>query len=239
MSGPLGWLALAAALLLLGGPVRGRVRGPVLGSSDGADGGVDGWVEGAVDGAVDGAVAGRVDGRHRGRSRQPAVLDRPRLPALPGRARAGPGVRDPALPLVLDLAAAALRAGRPLPEALELAGPAGEPTTADALRRVARLLRLGAEPAVAWAGVPPRSEVSPLVPVAIRSAASGLKLAAAFERLAGELRADRAARAAARAQRAGVLAMGPLAACFLPSFVCLGVVPVVVGIAAAALGTPS
>jgi hypothetical protein len=30
--------------------------------------------------------------------------------------------------------------------------------------------------------------------------------------------------------------MAPLAACFLPSFVCLGVVPVVVGMAQSALG---
>jgi hypothetical protein len=33
-----------------------------------------------------------------------------------------------------------------------------------------------------------------------------------------------------------VLAIAPLAACFLPAFVCLGVVPVVVGVAQSALG---
>lgn len=70
-----------------------------------------------------------------------------------------------------------------------------------------------------------------LAAVAIRSAASGIKIATAFERLAGELRAERIAAMSVRAYRAGVLAMAPLAACYLPSFVCLGVVPVVVGIA--------
>ncbi|SLJ82662.1 putative alanine-rich membrane protein [Mycobacteroides abscessus subsp. abscessus] len=37
--------------------------------------------------------------------------------------------------------------------------------------------------------------------------------------------------AAARAERAGVLISGPLGLCFLPAFLCLGIVPVVVGLA--------
>ena len=147
---------------------------------------------------------------------------------------------DPALPLVLDLLAAALRAGRPVADAVELAAAAARAETADALARVARLLRLGADPAAAWQAIaaPDRAGVAALIPVAIRSAVSGAKLAAAAQRLAAELRADRRAAAAARAQRAGVFAMAPLAACFLPSFVCLGIVPTVVGVAAGALGHP-
>jgi Flp pilus assembly protein TadB len=155
-------------------------------------------------------------------------------PARPARWRRRPP--DPAVPLVLDLAAAVLRGGRPLSDALELAAPAARPDTAATLTRVARLLRLGADPEQAWADVPADHAIRPLAPVAIRSAASGAKLAAAFERLAVELRAERSANAAARAQRAGVFALAPLAACFLPSFVCLGVVPTVVGIAGTALG---
>jgi len=163
-----------------------------------------------------------------------AILLVPPRARRAGRAsRRGP---DPALPFVLDLAAAALRAGRPLAEALELSAPAGRADSAAALVRVARLLRLGAEPATAWASVAGTDPVAAIVPVAVRSATSGVKLAGACERLAAELRADRRARAAARAQRAGVFAMGPLAACFLPSFTCLGVIPTVVGIAATALG---
>ena len=148
----------------------------------------------------------------------------------PARSVRGP---DPALPLVLDLLAAALRAGRPVPDALDLAAAAGRSSTATVLGRVGRLLRLGADPVSAWAAVGADDAVQPLVPVAIRSAASGVRLAGAAERLAGELRADRRAVAAARAQRAGVFAMGPLAGCFLPSFVCLGIVPVVAGLLAA------
>jgi hypothetical protein len=37
--------------------------------------------------------------------------------------------------------------------------------------------------------------------------------------------------AAATAERAAVLIAGPLGLCFLPAFVCLGIVPVVAGLA--------
>jgi Flp pilus assembly protein TadB len=183
----LGWLAVAAALVLAGAGRTAAGRTPV----------------------------GRADAR------------RVRVAA------GGPG--DANVPLLLDLVAAALRAGRPLPDALELAAPAGAPATAARLVQVARLLRLGAEPERAWAAVA-EGPLRPLLPVAVRSAASGLKLASAFERLAAELRAERAAADLARASRAGVLALAPLAACFLPSFVCLGVVPTVAGVVGAALG---
>ncbi|CKN25284.1 alanine rich membrane protein [Mycobacterium tuberculosis] len=37
--------------------------------------------------------------------------------------------------------------------------------------------------------------------------------------------------AAAAAERAGVLIAGPLGLCFLPAFLCVGIVPLVVGLA--------
>jgi Flp pilus assembly protein TadB len=176
------------------------------------------------------ALAGDVQGR---RSPGPVARSAQR----PGRLVArNVRVADAGLPLVLDLAAAALRAGRPLPEALALAAPAAAERAAVPLQRVAGLLRLGADPRQAWRSVTGDPALGPVVPVAIRSAGSGIKLAGAFERLAAELRAERAARAAERAQRAGIFGMAPLAACFLPSFVCLGIVPVVVGLASRALG---
>ena len=94
----------------------------------------------------------------------------------------------------------------------------------------------GADAVQAWAELPTVGPLGEVRRVAIRSASSGVRMAAGFERLAAEIRADGAAAAAARAQRAGVHAMGPLAACFLPAFVCLGIVPVVVGVARSAVG---
>lgn len=139
--------------------------------------------------------------------------------------------------LCLDLVAALLRSGHPLESALEHAAPAAG-GSGPGLTRAARLLALGADPGEAWrACAPPGSLLEPVAAVAVRSRSSGLKLADAFERLAADLRAECSAAAAARAGRAGIQAMGPLAACFLPSFVCLGIVPLVVGVAAAATGT--
>jgi hypothetical protein len=49
--------------------------------------------------------------------------------------------------------------------------------------------------------------------------------------LAAESRSDAADAARATAERAGVLIAAPLGVCYLPAFLCLGIVPVVVGLA--------
>jgi pilus assembly protein TadC len=51
------------------------------------------------------------------------------------------------------------------------------------------------------------------------------------EAAAVEVRATALDLVAARGQRAGVLITGPLGLCFLPAFLALGVVPVVIGLA--------
>jgi Flp pilus assembly protein TadB len=163
------------------------------------------------------------------------VLIAPAVPHRRDRPVGAAAAGGPSLALVLDLAAAALRSGKPLADALALAAPAAEPALAHALVRVARLCALGADPAQAWSGLPRDGPLAEAGQVAVRSAASGIRLAGGFERLATDLRARRAAAAATRAHRAGVVALGPLAACFLPSFVCLGIVPVLVGVARRAL----
>lgn len=151
------------------------------------------------------------------------------------RTSARHGAASTAVPLMLDLAAAALRSGHPVAEALTLAAPAAGPETAAATAQVAWLLRLGADPVQAWRAVGSAGPLGEVARIAARSSASGLRLAGAFERLAADMRSERAAAAAARAHRAGVSALGPLAACFLPSFVCLGVIPAIAGIAHAVL----
>jgi pilus assembly protein TadC len=139
------------------------------------------------------------------------------------------------LPLVLDLAAAALRAGQAVAAAFVVAAPAAPAALRAEIDRVVALLRAGAEASDAWAAVPASSQLGVVARVAGRSIVSGARLAHALEHAARELRRDSAARAEARAHRAGVLAAGPLALCFLPSFVCLGIVPAVVGLAGPAL----
>jgi Flp pilus assembly protein TadB len=159
-----------------------------------------------------------------------AVVVTARLHERPQRARA-----NPALALTLDLVAVALRAGQPPSEALILAAPAADGDCGERLARVGGLLRLGADPAEAWRAAGDVGVLEPVAVAAIRSASSGVRLAAEFEQLAREVRAQLRSVAQARAARSGVLVAAPLGLCFLPSFVCLGIVPTVVGIAGAVL----
>ncbi|HET9874344.1 MAG TPA: type II secretion system F family protein, partial [Mycobacterium sp.] len=85
----------------------------------------------------------------------------------------------------------------------------------------------------AWS--PPPGSVTPptaaLLRLARRSGASGAALADGVTELAADCRHDASHAAAAAAERAGVFIAGPLGVCFLPAFVCLGILPVVAGLA--------
>lgn len=145
------------------------------------------------------------------------------------------GVRVPPdaarqVPLTLDLLAAALRSGQPVAMAVAAVAPVAGGDHGERLRLVAGLLRFGAAPAVAWASLSD-SVLAPVGVAAARSAESGLRLARGFELLAAEMRDDAQSTALARAHRTGVWAMAPLGLCFLPAFACLGVLPVIIGIA--------
>ena len=136
------------------------------------------------------------------------------------------------LAITWELFAAALRAGLPVSLAAQavasdLPGPPGA-----ALRATSDLLALGADPVQAWEPALACPATAPLARAARRSARSGTALAGAATALADEVRAGTEAAAEARAQRAAVLISGPLGLCFLPAFICLGVVPMVAGLAA-------
>ena len=104
------------------------------------------------------------------------------------------------------------------------------------LRRAADLLALGADPDCRMVDPPTLgrrvdAQTDALLRLARRSASSGAALADGVADLADQSRHDAAHTAAAAAERAGVLIAGPLGLCFLPAFVCLGIVPVVAGLA--------
>ncbi|WP_039775639.1 type II secretion system F family protein, partial [Nocardia cerradoensis] len=132
-----------------------------------------------------------------------------------------------------------LRAGLPAATAARAVAPIAPEPFASALRRAADLLALGADPVIAWeraAREAPGAEMSALARLVRRSARSGAALTGAVFELAEKCRAAVEDAAAARAERAGVLISGPLGLCFLPAFVCLGIVPVVAGLAGRVLG---
>jgi pilus assembly protein TadC len=140
------------------------------------------------------------------------------------------------LPITLDLLAVCLRAGSPLVVALDVvAGALAGPLAAD-LAAVAGLQRLGASVVAAWSRYEDDPVLGSVARSVYRSARSGSALASALERLAVDRRAAAAAAGEVRARRAGVLATAPLGLCFLPAFVCLGVVPLVLSIADSVFG---
>lgn len=134
------------------------------------------------------------------------------------------------LPYLVDLIAAGLRAGLPLDRAVRVVAAASSGPVAQRLGRVERSLSLGLPPAHAWAPLGDLAGGERLGWAAARSAESGAAVAAAFERIAGELRAGRLASADAAARRTSVLIVLPLGLCFLPAFVFAGVVPVIVAV---------
>lgn len=141
---------------------------------------------------------------------------------------------DPlAVPSSLDVLAACLSAGMATGAAAGAAVASAPAGLAAVLRRAAELLALGAGPATAWAeparGTDPH--VIALLRLARRSAASGAAMAQGVAELAEQARADAGDEAEAAAERANVLIAGPLGLCYLPAFVCLGIVPVVAGLA--------
>jgi pilus assembly protein TadC len=133
----------------------------------------------------------------------------------------------------MDVLAACLRAGMPVSTAAAATALSAPRQLAHVLNRAAHLLALGADPAVAWStsGRGSDARTDALMRLARRSASSGSALAEGVSALATQSRADAADAAAAAAERASVLIAAPLGLCYLPAFVCLGIVPVVAGLA--------
>jgi pilus assembly protein TadC len=171
--------------------------------------------------------------------------------ALPARAAAERDrARAAAVPLVADLVAACVAAGASVDAALDAAvAAATDPTTAhrptvplpadplaDDLRAAAHATRLGLPPRVAWAPLLTRGNPPPVRALAravVRSADTGSAPAAILRTVADDARAAARSAADVAARRAGVLAVLPLGLCFLPAFVLLGVVPLVVSLVGA------
>lgn len=150
---------------------------------------------------------------------------------FPDRARRRPRAGFPRLAATWDLLAACLRAGLPVPSAILAVVEDVTGAEADALRAAAGLLTLGAEPDRAWSAALACPGTAKLARAARHTARSGSVLAEVADELASELRSAAADHAEAKAQRASVLIAGPLGLCFLPAFLCLGVAPVVIGLA--------
>ncbi|WP_082777974.1 type II secretion system F family protein [Tsukamurella pseudospumae] len=135
-----------------------------------------------------------------------------------------------------DLFAVCLRAGMPTADAARAVAGEAPAALAEVLNRAAELLALGSDAETAWRTDSADPQVVALTRMLRRSARAGSPPAVGLADLARTERAQAEDRAVAAGERAGVAVAGPLGLCFLPAFVCLGIVPVVMGLAGKVLG---
>lgn len=133
------------------------------------------------------------------------------------------------LPLAADLMAGCAAAGQPPTDALRTVVAAIGGPLAARLDVVIARLELGTDPAVEWARVASDPALAPLGRAMERAARSGAPLATSLIRAADDARRARRQQSLSRARQVGVRAAGPLAGCFLPAFMLIGVVPTVAG----------
>lgn len=225
-------LAASAALLLLAGPARHRPPLPVATPVDVDEPAVllrarpllavlafaGAWVfVGGAVGAVAGVAAAVAAWRVLGRTESPSA-----------RRRREELERD--LPTAVHLLSACLEAGAATTTALETVAGALPGAVADELLLVRHRLALGVDPVVVWRDLGEHPELRPLGRAMARAQQSGAAVGLVVQRLAVELAARTRARTDALARSVEVRAAAPLGVCFLPAFLLLGVVPMVVAV---------
>jgi|SRR5690625_633818 len=136
--------------------------------------------------------------------------------------------------LILDLLAAALTAGSPIPQALESVGRASGGEIGKTMLTTAAYLHLGASWEAAWAEAEDvarekqRKEIRELASTLQPAWTRGAAVKPLLKHTQRRIRREQAARNRVAARRLGVKLVLPVAACYLPAFVVLGLVPVVI-----------
>ena len=134
------------------------------------------------------------------------------------------------LPVAVELLAACTLVGAPLERALAVVSDALEGPLARQLRSILTKLELGADPVSVWRRLEADPALATLARTMVRSLESGAPPAEGLTRLAADRRRERQSALQGRARAVGVKSAGPLAACFLPAFMLVGVVPIVAGV---------
>ena len=137
------------------------------------------------------------------------------------------------LPETLDLLAVCLEAGAPMTNAIATVAAVSQPATAAILHGIDAQLQVGRDPQDAWGSLADHPDWGPPARDAARSARSGTSLVECLRVHADEARRRRREQETKQARSVGVKSVQPLALCFLPAFVLIGVVPLV----ASLLGT--
>lgn len=154
------------------------------------------------------------------------VIDRATPPAV---SRASAAVRRD-LPHLVALFALTLRGGAAPGPAVALVCAALPGPAADRLAPVTAKLALGIDPAEAWQGLAADPDLAGLGRTMARAQTTGSSVVAAVQRLAEDLAWRAHGEVEDRARAVGVRAALPLGLCLLPSFLLLGIAPLVAGL---------
>lgn len=135
----------------------------------------------------------------------------------------------------IELFAACMRSG--LSQASAVAAVASTTVGLDkeTWTTVAALLRLGCAADRAWRPMAHHAALGEVAELVILSQHGGTSIAQGLERVAESVRHTAETKQQAVAERAGVLIALPLTLCFLPAFILLGLVPIVIDLAHAML----
>ncbi|WP_234322789.1 type II secretion system F family protein [Streptomyces sp. NRRL S-350] len=135
------------------------------------------------------------------------------------------------LPLSAELLAACLGSAALPSEAVSAVGRSVGAPMGPRLVAIGAELSLGAPPELCWGRLAEQHPVlAPLARCLVRTSLGGAPAAEPLIGLAQGQRTAAARAAHTRVRRAAVLATAPLGLCFLPAFVLIGVVPVVIGL---------
>jgi Flp pilus assembly protein TadB len=134
------------------------------------------------------------------------------------------------LPGLVHLLATALESGCDIADGLRLVCEALPGPAAGLLSGVPSRLALGVAPDVAWRPVLDDPGLAPLGRAMVRAHRSGSSVTHEVERLADELERRARVQVEERARAVGVKAAVPLGLCLLPSFLLIGVIPLVAGL---------
>jgi Flp pilus assembly protein TadB len=136
---------------------------------------------------------------------------------------------DRDLPVAAELLAACALVGRPPVQSLPVVSSAVGGALGAELGAISARLELGCEPEVEWRRLCEHPQLSALGRAMLRTVESGAPLVDSLTRLAEDRRRQQRTDAQLKARAVGVRAAGPLALCFLPAFMLIGVVPTVAG----------
>lgn len=134
------------------------------------------------------------------------------------------------LPDALEFLAVCLEAGLPMSRAVETVADVSPEATAQVLRRVAAHLLLGRSGPLAWDELRDHQAWGPAAADIARAERSGTSLIGVLRVHAQDARTQRHELASKKARTVGVKSVVPLMACFLPAFILVGVVPILLSL---------